>query len=232
MNYEDSSALQYPLIKDYIDRMYGKSKIDFPSSYFYPMQLSASPNPDKIIKYQRKFINYLAISIVYALLPADLRKIFHYKFVKKYSSVSMAYRVQCSEYVIYTRINSVYDQILSILNYQITDNDLLDSRILLNVINLLDMRISILVRYNLTDATYYDKLCRLRSMYSRLYSGYVDLYNKPETDDRAKVIMLFDFNREISVSFLAENLNYCKTSIYNIFQRTKKKMKKISGKAN
>ena len=78
MNYEDSSALQYPLIKDYIDRMYGKSKIDFPSSYFYPMQLSASPNPDKIIKYQRKFINYLAINIVYSLLPADLRTIFHF----------------------------------------------------------------------------------------------------------------------------------------------------------
>lgn len=229
MNYnpKDSYSLQYSLIKEYIDMVYGKKKIDFPDAYFYPMLLSGSPEPDRIIQYQRKFINYLVVSVVYSLLPNDLKKIFYLKFVKKLPSTNIAYRIQWSEPFIFSRINKIYKHIISLINYRIMDDDLLDSRMLLNLINLLDMRISILVRYNLTHYPYYEKLCRLRKMYSIFYSGYVDLYCRSDNDSVSKVVMLWDFDREISVSFLAEKLNYSSSYIYLVLKNAQKKIKKL-----
>lgn len=227
MKYDDSDSLQYSLVKEYIDRMFSKDKIVFPAAYFYPLQLSGSPKPDRIIQYHRKFINFLGISVVYYLLSQDLRQIFELKFIKKLPSSNIAYRLQLSETFIFPKVNKIYKNIISLLNYNLQDEDILDSRKILNLINLLDMRISILVRYKLTHYEHFDRLCRLRNMYSRFYAGYVDLYNKPEEDPVSSVIMLRDFDRELSVAFLAEKLSYSSPFIYQSLNKAKKKLKKI-----
>lgn len=232
MNYDsDSNILIYPLIKDYIRDVFSNgSRIEYSDAFFYPLLLDSCVGTDnsKVISYQRRMINTLAVSIIYNLLPAADRKLFYFKHIKPQGETRIICDLDVSSRYIKQTMNRIYTKMINILCYRISQDDLLDSRYLLNMVNILDMRISIMLRYGRTDSDYYHYLVGIREQFSKAYIRYTDLYQSPKCiSAHARVLMAFDFDRDISIKFLAAKLKVGTPYIYFVLSNSREEIGRI-----